>query len=267
MNRIRYFSSLILIVLLIAGGAMIPYAAAVFGDREILDKTGTSEINNINISIVELDSVGKMALLSEPGPGDAVTITEASTIMTETVATETLMKSLEPYIKSGLIRSFDLADCDIKAVPKICYAKSDYNDNEYSNIFWSVTVISKKYDENDAREAERAGDDINMQADDIVYYWHLEVMLDDSTGNILRISYNRVYSYLYPTSALLNTFVNIYSKTAGVDMSLAYQTEGQTIDKGNGAFVSYVWYDTLYGEVNGYFSVSNYGFTVSFTVY
>lgn len=265
MNKIRYFSSLILIVLLIVGGAMIPYAAAVFGDREILNKTGTSEISSMDLTIVEVGTVGKMTLLSEPGPGDAVTITEASTIMTEATATETLMKSLTPYIKSGLIRSFDLADCDIKAVPKIFYAKSDYNDNEYSNIFWYFTILSKKYDENDEREAERAGDNINQQATDIVYYWHLDVMLDDSTGDILRISYDRVYSYLYPTSALLNTFVSVYAEAAGVDMSLAYQAEDEALDEGTSDFVSYVWYDVLYGEVYGYFSISNYGFSAAFT--
>lgn len=156
---------LLVTLLLLAAGAFLPKLSAMLADRDFLNLPGSRDMKSVVLELFRERSnlitvIGKIELLRSCG---TIPITEREASMTEEEAYAALERQMQAYIDAGIVEWFDATLVDFQ--PNLCM---DPEEPEQYGIFWYIDMVN-----------ERAP------------HQSLNVVLDDDTGKIYSICYNR----------------------------------------------------------------------------
>ena len=227
----------LLTVLVLAAGAFFPKLVAGFMDGRTIGKSSIDPMVSVELNIYkEIPSVGKLVMM---GRYDSLLpILERKAKKTNEEVMDAVYEGLTPYMDTGLVAYQE------KQVEMKPYLIQVTDMPELQKVVWQVTI---------------AGTDTD--------YTYLDLIVDDDTGQILRISYTKesvMESYLEAESFAI--FADIYFSGFGI----ADYVEFEVPDL-NGAYVGekanairYRFGDEVYGEVNVDLYIHAHGFYVEF---
>lgn len=249
MTKLKNALILLLVVLLLAAGALLPTAVTWVQDTLTAGQVQYANVDSLQLTLEErrqsLDMVGKLNLILN---GDIVEVTDKVTQMSEGDVIEAVYAGLQPYAGLGFI-PLELDNDMLEFHPIMAYGDTD---PDMYNFYWYVYLSFDGY------------------ADDT-----LTVILDDETGKILAMEFVNPYldvadmSYEY-----VHIISDTYFKDLGITPADAVQidTEGivkESVDAvqnlgDSHAVMQFQIVDMLYGEFHIEICVHTNGFYISF---
>lgn len=237
MAKLKGFIAVVLALTLIVAGAYFPKAISTILDWQNSGNISTNPISSIRIDIAkDIPSLGKLALLSRLG--STIELTESKAKMSKEEVMEAVYTGIQPYVDSQLMAYNEQS---VQMYPCLMQAKDDQG---LQSIVWFVDIT---------------GDPIN--------YTFLQLVVDDETGNILRISFTHenLQGLLFGIEAL-TVFADVFFNGLGIndyasflapDLEYAYVGD-------NANAIRYQLGDSVYGEVIVDLYVHEHGFYIEF---
>lgn len=237
MAKLKGFVAVVLALALIVAGAHFPKAISTILDWQNRGNVSTNPISSIRIEIAKnIPSIGKLALLSRLG--STIELTESKAKMSKEEVMEAVYTGIQPYVDSQLMVYNEQS---VQMYPCLMQEKGDQG---LQSIVWFVDIT---------------GDPIN--------YTFLQLVVDDETGNILRISFTHenLQGLLFGIEAL-TVFADVFFNGLGIndyasflapDLEYAYVGD-------NANAIRYQLGDSVYGEVIVDLYVHEHGFYIEF---
>lgn len=237
MRKFKVTVAVLLTLALLIGGAYIPKLVALLGDWH---NTGSASLNpmaSVELNIYQdISSIGKLAMMGRIDR--VIPISESMSKMTREEVMDAVYNGLTPYMDAQLVIYNE------NYVEMRPYLTQVPDMPELHRVVWIITV---------------SGDDSDFTFFDLV--------IDDETGNILRISYTvEKPRDTIIGAAALNIFADIFFSGLGIEDyrefaadDLEYAYVGDHADA-----IRYSFRDVLYGEVNVDLYVHENGFYIEF---
>lgn len=235
MGKLKIAGAVLLTLALLFAGASIPWLTAWFMDGLYTQKGSMSPMTSIELQIhQDTPSIGKLAMMSRMDGNLAIKENKAS--MTQQEVLQAVESGLRPYIDAHLV---SYAETDIQMQPRLAQVQSE---PELQGVFWIVTVSGDSPD-----------------------YSFIDLVLDDETGKILRISYHSEKQRTANSNAeALGILTDIFFSGLGIE---EYQESASSDLNGvyvgdNAQAMRFRFGDKQYGEVNVDLYVYDGGFYV-----
>lgn len=237
MRKFKAVAVILLTLILLIAGAYIPRLVARFRDRQITGKGALHSIASVELHIYrDLSPVGKLAMMNRID--SLLPIRESKASMTGEEVMDAVYEALIPYT------DIQLASYHENRVDMRPYLVQIPDMPELQRVIWQVTI---------------SGDDADFTFFDLI--------LDDETGHILRISYTseQPLDTIVGLDAL-HTFADIFFSGLGVEDHWAFAvSDMETAYVGDNAnAVRFRFVDPQYGEIHVDLNVYDCGFYVEF---
>ena len=244
MRAVKTAVFILLALLLTVGVAVLPQTVADLQDEIIHSQPNYGTIQTIQLNLQndgetsELSTVGKIAAACQ----SLYSISDDKASMTRDEVLSAVDIALEPYYESDLIIN-EWADAEKSVMPYISFGvKGKYC------IIWEVAFSGYSGES----------------------FYSLNLYLDDSTGNILSISYQADQQYFSKenSDAQIQTFVDNYFQAWNLDYSMDNSGNNGFIEQVTAnpsvfAAKQYTLNDIVYGEIIVVFLLHGTGFNMS----
>ena len=245
MGKVKNLLAVLLTVLLLAGGSLLPAAAARFQDKATANVVRYENIEALQLRLEEEEVLSmtyqeKIFLIMH---GEGLEVTDEKTIIKENDVLEATYAALTPYMELFFGKPLD--NDYVHFYPVMVYDGADPSRYAY---YWYVTMS------------------LDASQDDQVI-----VVLDDETGKLLAIEVTDMEMdiaepYLQELQSGLST---IYFSELGISPTAEWPLEMAATAENEARGISvvaanYQLIDTLYGEVNIEIGVRTNGFYIFF---
>ena len=242
MRKLSCILLTLLTVLTIVLGGILPLLAGMLQDRAMVGKVSYEEMGEASLEIRELPMLDKLAILAK---APMISISEDKANLTQDQLPQIVGRELKPYVDCGLIDvQADFSDWEnmnVSYEPSISYW--EWEDTDESVVFWFITIV-----------VDLEGDQ-NGEA-------FLRLTLDDQTGKLVTLEYNRserndeqkeekslIFFERYLNSLELTDSKDVTTNTYGPE----------TLEDG-GVYTTFQWTDEVYGTTSMYFQITSFGF-------
>lgn len=237
MRKFKAAVTVLLTLALLIAGAYIPKLVARFLDWQATGKGSLDPIASVELNIhQELSSIGKLAMMNRID--SLLPIRESKARMTTEEVMDAVYEGLTPYMDAQLATYYE------NRVEMRPYLVQVPDTPELQRVIWQVTV---------------SGDDSDFTFFDLI--------IDDETGNILRINYTAENPQIpYGRDETLNLFMEIFFSSLGIDNFGEYLVEDleYAYTGDNATAVRFRFEDEQYGGVNVDMFVHENGFYIEF---
>lgn len=237
MAKLKGLIAVVLTLALIVAGAYFPKAISAFLDWQNRGAVAANPFSSVRIEMAKnIPSLGKLAILSRLG--SSIELTESKAKMSKEEVMEAVYTGIGPYVDAQLMA---YSEQSVQMYPSLIQAKGDQG---LQSVVWFVEIT---------------GDPIN--------YTFLHLVIDDETGDILRISFTHenLQGLLFGHEALrvlADIFFNgleIHDYASYLTPDLEYAYVG---DKANA--IRYQLGGSVYGQVIVDLYVHEHGFYIEF---
>lgn len=243
MHKLKTVLILLLTAALIAGGAVLPRIVSSATDEASIGKEEISPIHSVELEVVETEeresaSMARKLILLQDMYVLPLTEEEASMGAAEAIAAAEI--AMEEYTAAGIFQWFDVDS--VSAEP---FIGIDPRDMDNYNIYWTVYF------------------DMGEEP-----YGTLLLYIDDETGVVLHIEYNRYDSFTMEgvweaNWAVMDAFTDVYFRQLGMSEVADYFRSASLVDEGEidggVAYRRYTIGDVDYGEIRIEFYVDGAG--------
>lgn len=239
MSKLKGFVAIVFALAVISAGAYFPKIVSLCLDWSNTGNVSYDPITSIRLEIKkDIPALGKLAMLSRMDGN--IELSESKAKMTKEEVMDAVYNGLQPYIDAQLAV---YSEQEVQMHPSLFWVQ---NDPDLQGIVWLVTVY---------------GDP------DPVDFTFFDMVIDDETGQILRIFYtSEAPSDVLTGTDALSAFADIfftglniddYRQGAASDLEYAYVGDNATA-------IRYRFGDALYGEINIDLYVYEHGFYIEF---